>query len=93
MTPKIKGTFNASTFLAEDGRGRAKVLYKEGEQVYLQGDLADALYYIHSGQVKLTVVSRRGKEAVLGLLESTSFFGEGCLITQKLRMSTATRPD
>jgi CRP/FNR family transcriptional regulator, cyclic AMP receptor protein len=56
----------------------------------VQGDLADAVFYIQSGNVKMTVVSERGKEAVVGLLEIGSFFGEGCLNGQPRRLATAT---
>lgn len=57
---------------------------------YSQGDLADAIYFIQSGKVKLTVVSPQGKEAVLAMLGPREFFGEGCLVGQPLRVSTAT---
>src|SRR5215472_17598019 len=55
-----------------------------------QGDVADAVFYIRRGQVRLTVVSARGKEAVIALLEAQAFFGEGCLAGQRRRIATAT---
>jgi CRP/FNR family cyclic AMP-dependent transcriptional regulator len=58
--------------------------------VFGQGDAGDAVFYLQSGKVQLTVVSTRGKEAVIGVLEAGSFFGEGCLAGQPLRMSTAS---
>jgi CRP/FNR family transcriptional regulator, cyclic AMP receptor protein len=58
--------------------------------VFSQGDAADAVFYIQTGKIKLTVVSKRGKEAVVAILPEASFFGEGCLAGQPLRMSTAT---
>lgn len=58
--------------------------------IFAQGDPADAVFYVQKGRVKLTVVSKRGKEAVVALLDSGEFFGEGCLAGQPLRMSTAT---
>lgn len=64
--------------------------YQAGGSIFSQGDTADAVFYIESGKVKLTVVSTSGKEAVIGILPEGSFFGEGCLAGQPLRMATAT---
>jgi CRP-like cAMP-binding protein len=64
--------------------------YKADESVFSQGDVADAVFYIQSGKVKLTAVSAQGKEAVVAILPEASFFGEGCLAGQPLRMATAT---
>jgi CRP-like cAMP-binding protein len=58
--------------------------------IFTQGEAADAVFYIQEGQVKLTVVSAQGKEAVIALLAAEAFFGEGCLAGQPLRMATAT---
>ena len=63
--------------------------YGKDQVVFSQGDAADAIFYIQKGTVKLKVNSREGKEAVIALLEAGSFFGEGCLTAQQLRMSTA----
>jgi len=72
----------------EDGKTTRE--YRSKQVVFAQGDAADAVYYIQSGKVQLTVVSTRGKEAVIGVLERGSFFGEGCLAAQPFRMSTAS---
>src|SRR5579862_3268692 len=62
--------------------------YRDNEVVFSQGDSADSLFYIESGTVKLTVVSSR-KRAVIAILQRGSFFGEGCLAGQSLRICTA----
>jgi CRP-like cAMP-binding protein len=72
----------------EDGKTTRE--YRSKQIVFAQGDAADAVFYIQSGKVQLTVVSTRGKEAVIGVLERGSFFGEGCLAAQPLRTSTAS---
>jgi CRP/FNR family cyclic AMP-dependent transcriptional regulator len=63
--------------------------YRDREIIFSQGDTADALFYIHSGTVKLTVVSTRRKKAIIAFLHRGSFFGEGCLGGQSLRICTA----
>src|ERR1019366_2119293 len=63
--------------------------YQADESVFSQGDPADAVFYVQSGKVKLTVVSKTGKEAVVAILPESSFFGEGCLAGQPIRMATA----
>jgi CRP/FNR family transcriptional regulator, cyclic AMP receptor protein len=70
--------------------GRTSREYWDKQAIFSQGDAADAVFYIQSGKVKLTVVSKRGKEAVIAILQEGSFFGEGCLRGQPLRMATAT---
>lgn len=77
-------------FLTKLNSGKSSQEYQSGESVFAQGDAADAVFYIEIGKVKLTVVSKRGKEAVVALLPEGSFFGEGCLAGQPLRMSTAS---
>src|SRR5207248_433061 len=69
--------------------GKHVLQLEKNATVYVQGDAADAIYFIQSGKVKITVVSAQGKEAVLALLGPREFFGEGCLIGQPLRVSTA----
>jgi len=76
--------------LAKLGVGKSKQEYQEDEVVFSQGDAADAVFYLQSGKVKLTAVSAQGKEAVVAMLPEGSFFGEGCLAGQPLRMSTAS---
>ena len=61
--------------------------------IFSQGDAADAVFYVRTGRIKLTVVSQHGKEAVVGILEHGSFFGEGCLVGQLTCMATATTLD
>jgi CRP/FNR family cyclic AMP-dependent transcriptional regulator len=82
--------FDPNTLLTRVGPGKTTREYRNKQIVFSQGDPGDAVFYIQSGKVKLTVVSTRGKEAVIGVLERESFFGEGCLASQPLRMSTAS---
>jgi CRP-like cAMP-binding protein len=81
--------FDPRGFLAGIASGKTTRDYDRRQVVFSQGDSADAVFFIESGKVKLSVVSARGKEAVLGILEEGSFFGEGCLAGQALRISTA----
>jgi CRP-like cAMP-binding protein len=90
MTPKQKLSFSSKSFLAKKGPGKTLGQYRKDEHIFAQGDLADAIFYINSGRVKLTVNSDKGKEAVIAILEPGNYFGEGCLAGQKVRMSTAT---
>ena len=90
MSPKQKLSFDLKSFLAKEGEGKTLGHYQKDEHIFAQGDLADAIFYIHSGRVKLTVNSDKGKEAVIAILEPGNYFGEGCLAGQKVRMSTAT---
>lgn len=64
--------------------------YRNKQAIFEQGDKADAMFYIQAGNVKLTVISKRGKKAVIAVLRQGDFFGEGCLVRQSRRMSTAT---
>src|SRR5262245_26268406 len=82
--------FDPRTFLAYIGAGRTIASYRQQSPICAQGDVADTVFYIHRGQVKLTVVSARGKEAVIALLEAQAFFGEGCLAGQPRRIAAAT---
>ena len=82
--------FDPSVFLTKIEDGKTARAYRSKQVVFSQGDVADAVFFIESGKVKLTVVSARGKEAVVGVLERGSFFGEGCLAAQALRMATAS---
>lgn len=85
--------FNSKTFLAKVGDGKTTLLTPKRHLIFSQGDAADAVFYVQMGRVKLTVVSEQGKEAVVGLLNSGSFFGEGCLAGQLQCMATATAQD
>jgi CRP/FNR family transcriptional regulator, cyclic AMP receptor protein len=82
--------FDAKGFLAKVGRGRRVANFQPGEGIFAQGDPAGAVFYIQEGQVKLTVVSRQGKEAVIAILGVGEFFGEGCLAGQVIRMASAS---
>jgi CRP/FNR family transcriptional regulator, cyclic AMP receptor protein len=91
MKTKTKALFDPKLFLAKIGEGRSLADYQKNQKVFSQGDSADAVFYIQKGQVKLTVVSRQGKEAVVGILGvDNPFLGEGCLAGQSMRMATAT---
>jgi len=87
---KRKHVFDAQAFLDSAGVARKVVQYEKGEKIYAQGDVAASVMYIQKGGIKLTVVNQVGKEAVVAMLESGDFFGEGCLAGQHLRMGTAT---
>jgi len=89
MTPKAK-LFDPNLFLAKVGEGRKIVDYSKNQVVFSQAERADAIFYIQKGKVKLTVVSNTGKEAVIAILDTGDFLGEGCLAAQPIRMATAT---
>src|SRR5271154_1768909 len=76
-------------FLATVDGGRTVSKYRKNKVIFTQGDPADAVFYIQKGQVKITVVSEQGKEAVVALLWPDEFCGEGCLTGQPLRLATA----
>ena len=82
--------FDPKIFLASAGKGRTLADHKKNHAIFVQGDAADALFYIQKGKIKLTVVSKQGKEAVVALLGAGDFFGEGCLAGQSVRMASAT---
>jgi len=84
-----KPAFDVTAFLSEVDGGRTNVDCSENSVIFAQGDPANALFYIQKGKVKLTVLSRQGKEAVVAILGVGDFFGEGCLAGQPLRMATA----
>jgi CRP/FNR family cyclic AMP-dependent transcriptional regulator len=81
--------FNPNTFLATIGEGRKNLTFAKGQGIFAQGDAADAVFYIQKGKVKLTVVSKNGREATIGMLAERNFFGEGGLAGQPLRMGSA----
>jgi len=82
--------FNPLTFLAKVGHGKTTLQASKEQIIFSQGDASDAVFYVQAGRVKLTVLSQQGKEAVVGILEHGSFFGEGCLVGQLACMATAT---
>lgn len=92
MTPrrKKKPVFDPNLFLATIGTGRKIVSVLKGDTIFSQGDECDAVFYIQTGRVKLTVVSKTGKEATVGIFDAGDFFGEDSLAIQRLRMATVT---
>jgi CRP/FNR family cyclic AMP-dependent transcriptional regulator len=94
MATKRRPSFDPKSFLAVVGEGRSIGEYRKDEIVMSQGDPADAVFYIQSGKVKVSVVSEQGKEAVVAMLGTNDFFGEGCLAGQPQRIATvATMTD
>jgi CRP/FNR family cyclic AMP-dependent transcriptional regulator len=87
---KQKCDFDPRKFLATIGEGRKVVAFRKKQTIFTQGDAADAVFYIQEGKISLTVVSKVGKEATLGILNEGEFFGEGGLAGQRLRMGSAT---
>ena len=90
MPGKRTLTFNPRMFLKRIGSRRTSREYRNKEPIFAQGDAADAMFYIEAGNVKLTVLSKRGKKAVIAIFRQGDFFGEGCLGASSLRVSTAT---
>jgi CRP/FNR family cyclic AMP-dependent transcriptional regulator len=92
--PNVKSqqklAFDAQAFLDSAGVAKKVKEYKKAEAIYAQGDAAESVLYLQNGGVKLTVVNEVGKEAVVAILGSGDFFGEGCLASQSVRMGTAT---
>jgi CRP/FNR family transcriptional regulator, cyclic AMP receptor protein len=85
----MKREFDPNTFLATIGDGRKILAVQKKQTIFTQGDGADAVFYIQIGRVRLTVVSKVGKEATIGILKEGDFFGEGALAGQKVRMGSA----
>jgi CRP/FNR family cyclic AMP-dependent transcriptional regulator len=89
MAKRSTFVFDPKAFLATVSHGRTVSNYRKEGVVFLQGSPADAVFYIQQGKIKITVESKQGKEAVVAILGSGEFFGEGCLIGQEQRLSTA----
>lgn len=89
MRGKEKPVFDPQNFLTELGVPKTVVAYSKGQIVFSQGNRANAVFYIQKGGAKLTVLSDRGKEAVIAILGAGHFFGEGCVAGQRVRMATA----
>jgi CRP/FNR family transcriptional regulator, cyclic AMP receptor protein len=89
MAKSVKPAFDPKSFLATVSRGRSLAHYAKGALVYQQAGVADAVYHLQSGKIKIVVASKQGKEAVIAVLEPGAFFGEGCLIGQHVRLATA----
>jgi len=88
-TKRPKTPFNLKVFLAKADGGRTSSEYRPNDRIFLQGDPADSVFYVQKGKLKITVLSKQGKEAVVGILNDGDFFGEGCLAGQPLRMVSA----
>ncbi len=81
--------FDPKTFLSTIDGGRKIAAFPKKQTIFAQGDSSDAVFYIQEGKIKLTVVSKIGKEATIGILNKGDFFGEGCLTGQPLRLCSA----
>lgn len=90
LLPERVDTFDPQSLLTKLSAGKTSREYQAEESVFSQGAVADAVFYILRGRVKLTVVSKSGKEVVVAILPEASFFGEGCLAGQPIRISTAS---
>ena len=82
--------FDPKTFLSTIDGGRKIAAFLKKQAIFVQGDPSNAVFYIQEGKVRLTVVSKSGKEATIGILNDGDFFGEGCLTGQPLRLCSAT---
>jgi CRP/FNR family cyclic AMP-dependent transcriptional regulator len=90
MKPRASRRFNLLAFLNTGGLGKRVVGYRKKQTIFTQGDPCPTVYFIQKGRVKLTVVSKNAKEAVVAILGDGDFLGESCLGGQKFRMATAT---
>ena len=90
MGKPAKDSFDPKMFLAKVGAGKTILKLHKDQHIFAQGDVADSVFYIQKGRVKLTVLSPQGKEAVVAILEPGQFFGEGCLNGHQLRIATTT---
>ena len=85
-----KDLFDPQAFLAKVGTGKTISVYRKDQVIFSQGEVADTIFYIQKGSVKIVVLSDQGKEAVVGILEAGQFFGEGCMNGHSLRIATST---
>lgn len=89
VAPPKEAPYDPMPFLETAAKGRRICAHTAGDILFAQGDPADAVFYLRSGKVKLTVVSSQGKEAIVAILDADEFLGEGCLIGQAVRVATA----
>src|SRR6188472_1877377 len=87
---RARTSFDPQLFLSKVGKGKTSQLSPKRHTIFSQGDAAEAVFYVQTGKVKLTVVSQQGKEAVIAILEPGAFFGQSCLAGQAIRAATAT---
>ncbi len=90
MATKQNSPFNLQKFLSKIGNGKSTLKAPKGKVIFLQGDPAEAVFYVQSGKVVLSVVSQEGNQAIVGILEEGAFFGEGTLAGQLVHLATAT---
>jgi CRP-like cAMP-binding protein len=90
MGKNRKASFDPRMFLAKVGGGKSIAKYKKDQIVFSQGDVADAVFYVQEGKLKVTVISEQGKEAVVAILGPGDFFGEGSLNGHTLRVATTS---
>jgi CRP/FNR family transcriptional regulator, cyclic AMP receptor protein len=90
MNESRQSSFNSSIFFAKMVSGITKVTFPKDQALFAQGEPADSVFYLEKGKVKVTVLSTRGKEGVVALLDAGNFCGEGCLAGQPVRMASAT---
>ena len=90
VAAKQRRKFNTETFLSTINGGRTIAAFSKKQTIFRQGDSSDSVFYVQKGKVKLTVLSKTGKEATIGILNEGDFFGEGCLTGQAFRLCSAT---
>jgi len=90
VAAKQRRKFNTETFLSTINGGRTIAAFSKKQTIFRQGDSSDSVFYVQKGKVKLTVLSKAGKEATIGILNEGDFFGEGCLTGQAFRLCSAT---
>jgi len=90
MSKSAKDRFDPIAFLAKVGDGKTILDYRKNQVVFRQGEIADKVFYIQKGRIKVVVISDLGREAVVGIMEPGQFFGEGCLNGHPLRVATTT---
>jgi CRP/FNR family transcriptional regulator, cyclic AMP receptor protein len=90
VAKKKRRQFDPKTFLTVMNGGKKLLAVPKKQTIFVQGDPSDAVFHIQKGKIKLTVVSKTGKEATIGILKEGDFFGEGCLTGQLLRLYSAT---
>jgi CRP/FNR family cyclic AMP-dependent transcriptional regulator len=90
MENPMKGVFDPHDFLAKVGVGKTILKFQRNQTVFTQGETADTVYYVQQGKIKVTVISKHEKEAVVGIMGPGQFFGEGCMNGHALRISTTT---
>jgi len=90
MESKPKGAFNVQAFLGSSGVARRIVEFRRSDVIFGQGEPCDSVLYIHRGSVRLSVVSKGGREAIVAMLGPGDFFGEGCLAGVSVHTGSAT---